>query len=83
MGPLQEKVFSLRANAKITKSQYCFHSRGQEKKKKMKHSAFDICKANRVTIITFKKISMTSPSMKAVSHIAFSRGSETLHWAEG
>lgn len=42
-----------------------------------------LCKANWVTIITFKEISMTSPSMQAESHIALSRGSETQHWAEG
>lgn len=29
----------------------------------MKQSDLDMCKANQVTIITFKEISMTSPSM--------------------
>lgn len=35
----------------------------------MKQSAMNIGKANRVTIITLKKISMTSPSVQAQSQI--------------
>lgn len=50
----------------------------------MKPSVLDICKANRVTIITFKEISVTSPSVQAESHmLALTRGSETPHWIEG
>lgn len=49
----------------------------------MKQSALDICKANRVTIITFKEISMTSPSVQAEAHmLALTRGSETQHRVE-
>lgn len=50
----------------------------------MKQSTLDICEANRVTIITFKEISVTSPSVQAESHmLGLTRGSETSHWAEG
>lgn len=82
MGPLKQ-VSSLRDNAKITQPLYYFHFWGQDGKKKMKRSALDICKANRVTIITFKEISMTNPSVQAQPHmLALSRGLR-LHWAEG
>lgn len=61
-----------------------FSFSGAGQKKKMKPSVLDICKANRVTIITFKEISVTSPSVQAESHmLALTRGSETPHWIEG
>lgn len=41
----------------------------------MKQSDLDICKANQVTIITFKEISMTIPSVQAkVSHASLDEG---------
>lgn len=50
----------------------------------MKQSDFNICKANQVTIIRFKEISMTSPSVRAESHmLALTRESETPNLVEG
>ena len=44
----------------------------------MKQSVLDICNAKRVTIITFKEISVTSPSVQAEPHmLALTRGSDT------
>lgn len=72
------KVFSLRSNAKITQQSIVFILGGTTKKKKMKQSDLDICKANQVTIITFKEISMTIPSVQTKSHmLALTWGSET------
>lgn len=78
------KVFSLRSNAKITQQSIVFILGGTTKKKKMKQSDLDICTANQVTIITFKEISMTIPSVQAKSHmLALTWGSETPNWVEG
>lgn len=37
--------------------------------KKLKQSSLNICNANRFTIITFKEISVTSPSVQTQSQI--------------
>lgn len=69
---------------KITQPKKCFRSLRQGQKKKMKQSVLDISKLRRVTIITFKEISVTSPSVQSPSHmLALTWGLETPHWVWG
>lgn len=50
----------------------------------IKDSTLDVSKASNVSVIAFKRISMTSFSVQAGSQIlTLCRRSDTPHWAEG